>query len=84
MTPAPVLARHERARRANPAAVHVVVSGYGLTGPWSPWRRSALTDWAAGGHLHLTGRPEREPLQGGGPWDSYLHGATAAVGAEAA
>ena len=75
---------HERVKRANPAAVHVVVSGYGLTGPYRNWRHSPLTEWAAGGHLYLTGEPGREPLQGGGPWASYLTGATAAIGAAAA
>jgi crotonobetainyl-CoA:carnitine CoA-transferase CaiB-like acyl-CoA transferase len=73
-----------RVKAANAAAVHTVFSGFGLTGPWAGWRRSALTDWAAGGHLYLTGDPAREPLQGGGPWDSYLTGATGAVGAQAA
>lgn len=78
------LARHERVAAANPAAVHTVVSGYGLTGPYRDWRRSELTDWAAGGHLFITGEPDREPLQGGGPWASYMTGATAAVGTIAA
>lgn len=75
---------HDRITTVNPAAVHTVVSGYGLTGPYRDWRRSELTDWAAGGHLFLTGEPSREPLQGGGPWASYMTGATAAVGTIAA
>ena len=37
----------------------------------------ALGDWASGGHLFLTGEPDREPVQGGGPWNTYLAGATA-------
>lgn len=78
------LAFHRRVRTANPAAVHVVTSGYGLTGPYRNWRRSALTDWVGGGHAFITGLPDREPLQGGGPWASYLTGATAAIGAQAA
>ena len=73
-----------RVKAANVAAVHVVVSGFGLSGPYSRWRRSALTDWAAGGYLYLNGDPDREPVQGGGPWASYVAGATAAIGAQAA
>jgi len=75
---------HDRIAAANPAAVHTVVSGYGLTGPYRDWRRSELTDWAAGGHMFITGEPDREPLQGGGPWASYMTGATAALGTVAA
>jgi crotonobetainyl-CoA:carnitine CoA-transferase CaiB-like acyl-CoA transferase len=78
------LALHDRVRRVAPHVVHVVTSGYGLTGPYRNWRRTPLTDWAAGGHLAITGDPDREPLQGGGPWVSYLTGATAAIGAMAA
>ena len=73
-----------RVKAANVAAVHVVVSGFGLTGPYSRWRHSALTDWAAGGYLYLNGDPDREPVQGGGPWASYVAGATAAIAAQAA
>jgi crotonobetainyl-CoA:carnitine CoA-transferase CaiB-like acyl-CoA transferase len=69
---------------ANPAAVVTAISGFGLTGPYRSWRSSALGDWASGGHLFLTGEPDREPLQGGGPWNTYLAGATAAVGSAAA
>ncbi|HTN78940.1 MAG TPA: CoA transferase, partial [Acidimicrobiales bacterium] len=68
---------------ANPAAVHVALSGFGLTGPYARWRSSPLVDWASGGYLYLTGEPDREPLQGGGPWAAFVHGATAAVAAQA-
>ena len=61
-----------------------MLSGFGLTGPYASWRTSPLVDWASGGYLYLTGEPDREPLQGGGPWAAYLHGATAAIGAQAA
>ncbi len=73
-----------RVRRLQPAAVHVAISGFGLTGPLSTWRSSPLIDWAAGGYLYITGAPDREPIQGGGPWASYLTGSTAAIGAQAA
>lgn len=74
----------QRIAGLNPRAVHVVVSGFGLTGPCAGWKHSDLVDWASGGHLFITGDPRREPVAGGGPWDSYLAGATAAVGAQAA
>lgn len=75
---------HERIREIDPATVHVVVSGFGLTGPYARWKHSPLVDWAAGGYLYLTGDPTREPVQGGGPWASYVTGATAAIAAVAA
>ncbi len=59
-------------------------SGFGLTGPYATWRSTPLVDWAAGGYLYLTGEPDREPLQGGGPWAAFLHGTTAAIGGQAA
>ena len=33
------------------------------------------------GYAFITGKPNRTPLQGGGPWCSYVAGTTAAVGA---
>ena len=74
----------ERVARLSPATVVVALSGFGRTGPYSTWRTSPLVDWASGGYLYLNGEPDREPLQGGGPWASMLAGATAAVGAQAA
>jgi len=82
--PVEAAARVERIGAVNPAAVITVLSGFGLDGPYATWRSSPLGDWAAGGHLFLTGDVDREPLQGGGPWDTYLHGAVAAVGTAAA
>ena len=73
-----------RVRATRPSLIHVSATSYGLTGPWAGWRSSDLTDWAAGGYLYLTGDPQREPLQGAGPWASYVAGVTAAVGAIAA
>lgn len=75
---------HQRIAAANPAAVHLVLSGFGLTGPYADWRTSPLVDWASGGYLYLTGEPDREPVQGGGPWASYLSGVVGGVGAQAA
>jgi crotonobetainyl-CoA:carnitine CoA-transferase CaiB-like acyl-CoA transferase len=71
-------------RATAPGAVHVVCSPFGLDGPYAGWRSSDLVDWAAGGYAAITGEPEREPLQGGGPWCAYATGMTAAIGALAA
>jgi crotonobetainyl-CoA:carnitine CoA-transferase CaiB-like acyl-CoA transferase len=78
------LALHEAVAASNPAAVHVVVSGFGLTGPYAHWKHSPLVDWASGGFLYLTGEPDREPLSPGSPLASCLAGAAAAIGAQAA
>lgn len=82
--PEQAMALHARIEAVNPAAVHVVISGFGLTGPLATWRSTPLIDWAAGGYLYITGSSDRSPLQGGGPWASYLTGSTAAIGAQAA
>jgi len=82
--PRAIEARHERIAAANPQAVHVVLSGFGLTGPYACWRSTPIVDWASGGYLYLTGEPQREPVQGGGPWAAYIAGTTAAVGAQVA
>ena len=78
------LAFDRRARSERPALIHVSATSYGLSGPWAGWRSSDLTDWAAGGYLYITGDPLREPLQGAGPWASYVAGIAAAIGAMAA
>ncbi len=75
---------HDRVARLDPTVVHTVVSGFGLTGPYAAWAHSPLVDWAAGGYLYLTGEADREPLQGGGPWASYVTGVTAAISTAAA
>jgi crotonobetainyl-CoA:carnitine CoA-transferase CaiB-like acyl-CoA transferase len=82
--PGSALALQERIAAADPSTVHVALSGFGLTGPYASWRHSPLVDWAAGGYAYLTGDPDREPLQGGGPWAAYVHGVWAAIGAATA
>ena len=74
----------ERVRSERPSLIHVAATSYGLTGPWAGWRSSDLTDWAASGYLYITGDPLREPLQGAGPWASYVAGIGAAIGAMSA
>lgn len=79
--PHEAFALRDRLARLSPRTVLVVVSGFGLTGPYATWRTSDLVDWASGGYLYVNGDPERAPLQGAGPWASMITGATAAVGA---
>ena len=82
--PAALIGRAERVRAANPSVVYVACSPFGLDGPYARDRSSALVDWAASGYASFTGDPDREPLQGGGPWCAYAAGLTAAIGAQAA
>ncbi len=84
MAAAEALAFDHRMRAARPSLIHVSATSYGLTGPWAGWKSSDLTEWAAGGYLYITGDPLREPLQGAGPWASYVGGIASAVGALAA
>lgn len=82
--PERALALHDEIAGLNPAAVHVVTSGFGLTGPYARWKHSPLIDWASGGFLYLTGEPDREPLTPGSPVAACLVGAAAAIGSQAA
>jgi crotonobetainyl-CoA:carnitine CoA-transferase CaiB-like acyl-CoA transferase len=74
----------EQLRKQRPTQVFAAVSAYGLTGPWSSMASSELTEWAAGGHLFLTGDRDREPVQGGGPWPEYFTATNAVLGIQAA
>lgn len=38
------------------------ISPFATTGPYAQWRSTDLVDTAIGGHLRLSGDPEREPL----------------------
>ncbi len=79
------LARQARdLRNAHPDLVVTAVTPFGLTGPYSTWRAGPLELWAVGGFLALNGEADREPIPGGGPWCSYLAGATAAVATQGA
>ncbi|MDH3678564.1 MAG: CoA transferase [Acidimicrobiia bacterium] len=79
-----VAALAERLRTRRPAQVFAALSPFGLTGPWRSLASSELTDWAAGGHLYLTGDADREPIQGGGPWPQYVAGANAVIAIQTA
>jgi crotonobetainyl-CoA:carnitine CoA-transferase CaiB-like acyl-CoA transferase len=72
----------ERVERLNWRAVHVVVSPFGLRGPYRDLIASSLTDWAAGGYLHITGEPGRPPLSGPRDVCAYAAGYVAAIAME--
>ncbi len=80
----PLRALADRLRHSHPRLSVVAVTPFGLTGPYADWRAGPLELWAVGGHMGLTGLADRHPLPGGGPWESYLVGATAALAAQAA
>jgi crotonobetainyl-CoA:carnitine CoA-transferase CaiB-like acyl-CoA transferase len=78
------LADAEAARARNPRLVYLALSGFGLTGPYKSYKSNEFIDFATGGYTGITGSPDREPLQGGGPWGGYAHGLTGAIGVLAA
>lgn len=66
------------------SAVRVLLSPFGLEGPYAGYRSTSLTDEAVSGHALLTGDPGREPLSGPGLQSSYAAGGFAFTGAMAA
>jgi crotonobetainyl-CoA:carnitine CoA-transferase CaiB-like acyl-CoA transferase len=82
--PAPILERDRWLRGLNRRMVHVVLSPFGLTGPYAAYRGNEFIDLAMSGHLLITGDPDREPLQAGGPWSGYVAGTIAAIAGLAA
>ncbi|MBW8785893.1 MAG: CoA transferase, partial [Novosphingobium sp.] len=66
------------------SCIEVTTSTFGTTGPYASLRGGPLAAWAAGGYLHITGKPEREPLIGPEFLCEYINGYVAAIGAEAA
>jgi crotonobetainyl-CoA:carnitine CoA-transferase CaiB-like acyl-CoA transferase len=71
-----------RVRELNPGVVHVIVSPYGLEGPYRTYVSSSLTDWAASGYLYITGEPGKPPLAGPEDMCAYAAGYVAAIAME--
>ncbi|MCC6236346.1 MAG: CoA transferase, partial [Dehalococcoidia bacterium] len=68
--------------RTKPAIVVCSITPFGLDGPLSDWRATALTAFAAGGQLMLCGDPESPPLKTAGHQAYYqggLHGFAASM-----
>ncbi len=57
-----------------PRLVRLCISPFGLTGPYSGYRSTPFTDYAAGGQMFVTGEPDREPIQGAGRQPEYAAG----------
>jgi len=73
-----------------PRLVMTSITPFGQSGPYSSYRATNLTAFAAGGQMSLTGEPDREPLKNGGYQAEYQAGlhafaatAVAAVSADA-
>ena len=73
-----------------PRLVVTSITPFGQTGPYSSYKATNLTAFAAGGQMSLTGEPDREPLKNGGYQAEYQAGlhafaatAVAAVSADA-
>ena len=65
-------------------AVNVRISPFGSYGPYASWSSADIIDQAIGGHLFLSGRPDREPLQGPHGQAALAAGVFGAIGAMAA
>jgi crotonobetainyl-CoA:carnitine CoA-transferase CaiB-like acyl-CoA transferase len=64
--------------------VRVNISPFGRWGQYAGFRATSFGDYASGGHMYLTGEPDREPLQGAGRQPEYSSGMHAYIGAVAA
>jgi crotonobetainyl-CoA:carnitine CoA-transferase CaiB-like acyl-CoA transferase len=56
---------HDSLKDQFPHLICASVTPFGHTGPWRDYTGDALTAWAAGGLMYVTGDPEREPLNHG-------------------
>ena len=57
-----------------PETIHVEISPYGSSGPYSDWLGNSATVYAHSGHTYLTGDPQREPLMGPSTHPPYAAG----------
>ena len=64
-----------------PETIHVEISPYGSSGPYSDWLGTSATVYAHSGHTYLTGDPQREPLMGPSTHPPYAAGLFAFIGA---
>jgi crotonobetainyl-CoA:carnitine CoA-transferase CaiB-like acyl-CoA transferase len=64
--------------------VRAYLSPFGLSGPYAGYRSNVFTDDAIGGHLGLSGEPDREPLRRAGLHTRFQAGIHGFIGAMAA
>ncbi len=67
-----------------PGLVRVLISPFGLSGPWAERRSNVFTDDAASGHMYLNGEPGRQPFRRHGRHTEYSGGMYGFIGAMAA
>ncbi len=68
----------------SPRLIRVLISPFGLSGPWSERRSNVFTDDAASGHMYLNGEPDRYPFRRLGRHTEYSGGMYGFIGAMAA
>lgn len=67
-----------------PQLVRVLISPFGLSGPWSERRSNVFTDDAASGHMYLNGEADRHPFRRHGRHTEYAAGMYGFIGAMSA
>ncbi|MXX80878.1 MAG: CoA transferase [Chloroflexi bacterium] len=67
-----------------PQLIRVLISPFGLDGPWAGRRSNVFTDDAASGHMYLNGVPDRYPFRRHGRHTEYSGGMYGFIGAMAA
>ncbi len=65
-------------REANPNAVLLSITPWGLDGPYSNYRAYPMNELHASGAAYALGVPDREPITLPGPQSSYMAGANGA------
>ena len=80
--PAPLVRR--TLNLENLTAIRALISPFGLSGPYAAYRSNVFTDDAIGGHMGLSGEPDREPLKRAGLHTHYQAGMHAFIGCMAA
>ncbi|MFQ5382322.1 MAG: CoA transferase, partial [Dehalococcoidia bacterium] len=69
---------------AGEGLVRTLISPFGLDGPYARYRSNVFTDDALGGHMALSGEPDREPLRRAGLHTHLQAGMHAFIGTLAA
>jgi len=64
--------------------IRVSISPFGLSGPYAGYRSNVFTDDAIGGHMYLSGEPDREPIPRAGSHTLLQAGTHAFIGCMAA
>lgn len=67
-----------------PQLIYASVTPFGQSGPWRDFTGDALTAWATGGLMYVTGDPDREPLANGAEPAEFFAGENLAIGILAA